>query len=1047
MKKYFVFALIAFAIMLLIVSSGIAGAAFTAYNDTVWGSGHTALKPNVTNYGIVGAGGASAGGYLVDYVTGAVTTVMVAATTDGGDVSFISGSGGNCSSGTDASNVFNGIADLTGVQQYGTTGWYFELTFTGLDPNKIYEFVTTGNRADSGYTSRTTKFSILDADSYANESTLGTTIAPDGSYTIFSTGNNSTNGHVARWTRIASGSDGSFTVRAQASNINNAYGFSAFMLMEIDSAPDAEPSDIAAKNVILMIGDGMGFKHVEATRNYVGSPLAMEALPVHLGCTTFPIGGSYNSALAATTFSYLNGGATDSAAAATALATGTKTSSGRISVNSSGTSRLTSISEHVRAFSKAVGAITTVPFSHATPAGFSAHNSDRNKVTVIAREMIMGIGDGDGAWGNTPTADVIIGGGRNTTYIGSTEYNALKNGTTGEGWTFVERQTGIDGGNAILSASQSATKLFGLFGDGAEDLPYRLADGSGYTLENPNLAEMSLAAINVLDNNPNGFFLMIEGGAIDHGSHDNNINVMIGEAIDFDNAVSAVINWINTNDPAWSETLLIVTADHETGYLTRGSSVLPSVPLGNPGAGILPTSGTHYRWNITGHTNSPVPVFAKGVGTDRLEYYAAKYDSLYNINYLDDTDIFRTICRAMTNPSTLSEARSAEDNQLLGIYDSDTVVTASYDDAFWVEKRNRSAGIKVISGAKPAIGKKVNVIGQIMRENSEVAISASSVIDAGAGTIIPPVGITGKVAAELDKDGAAAQGLLVKMAGRVTAVTKDGDLNVNGYFLDDGSELAGDGTNKGLYVILDPTGETPDTIEGTFMTETGPLTAVEMNGSPLPAIRGALKDPVTYTAYNDCSFASGDLTYNITTHTLGSSNECLKDYITGRDLSVRVSMTNYSNMNVYAGYGVNCAAGTDAANIFGGKVSLVGTINYTSAGAAWMEVVITGLDPNGVYELAATANRNGSTYTARTTKFSILDAQSFTNQSSTGTTFSGPSDPTDIFSTGYNTVNGYVARWTNIIPSANGTFRIRAENPTGVTQTYGLSALMLRKTQ
>jgi alkaline phosphatase len=821
------------------------------------------------------------------------------------------------------------------------------------------------------------------------------------------------------------------------------------MLKEIGGpAPDSdpEPINVAAKNVILMIGDGMGFKHVEATRNYVGHQLTMETLPLHLACTTYPSGGSYNSALASTTFSYLNSGYTDSAAAATALATGNKTASGRISVNTGGTSRLTSITEHVRAFSKARGVVTTVPFSHATPAGFGAHNNDRGNVTAIAREMIMGIGDGTGAWGNTPTLDVVIGGGRNTGYIGSTEYNALKNGTTGQGWTFVERQTGVDGGQAILNASQSATKLFGLFGDGGEDLPYRLADGSGYTLENPNLAEMSIAAINVLSKDPDGFFLMVEGGAIDHGSHNNNINVVIGETIDFDDAVAAVINWINTNDPDWSETLLIVTADHETGYLTKGSGILPNVPLGNPGVGILPNS-THFAWNSGNHTNSIVPVFAKGAGSTILDFYANKHDLLYNIDYLDNTDIFKTICRVMTNPKTLAEARSSESNEMLSIYNA--VVTASYDDAFWVERADRSAGIKVISSAKPVKGKKVDIIGRIVKENREVAILATSVVDAGVRDTLPPVGITGKVAAELDKSGATAQGMLVKVAGIATALTRDVNNKINGYFLDDGAGLAGNGTNKGLYVMLDPNGDNSASIEGTFIEETGPLTVVEMNGNPLPAIRGMAKAPANFTAYNDCCVASGDPTYNITTHTLGANNECLMDYDTGLDLSVRVSMVNSSNFSINSGNGGNCNTGSDANNVFGGKVGLAGVINYTTANIpAWMELDISGLDPNGRYEFVTTANRAESTYSTRITKFSILDAVEFTNTSTVaaGTLYTGPTDPTVLFSTGYNNV-GYVARWTNIKPTAGGTFRIRAENYMADGRAYGLSAFRLRRLQ
>lgn len=407
----------------------------------------------------------------------------------------------------------------------------------------------------------------------------------------------------------------------------------------------------AAKNVIIMIGDGMGFKHVEATRNYLGTTLVMESFPVKLAASTYMYGGSYNKKTAAKSFGYLNNGATDSAAAATALATGTKANSGNICTDNGDVNRLTNLTEYARTFNKATSVITMVPFSHATPAGFAAHNNDRGYTGAIAREMITTYGDGPGARGDTPTVDVIIGGGHPDYYggyIDTAEYNALVNGTTGQGWTFVERETGVNGGTAIINASQSATKLFGLFG-GSEggDMPFRLADNSGQSSECPTLTQMAQAAINVLSDDPDGFLLMIEGGAIDHGSHNNNIDQMIGETIGFNEAVSAVVAWIDANDPTWTDTLLIVTADHETGYLSKGSGVKVNVALGNPGAGILPTSGVHYYWNSGGHTNSLVPVYAKGSGSELLTSYATSHDTLFNIDYLDNTNIFQTLYSAI----------------------------------------------------------------------------------------------------------------------------------------------------------------------------------------------------------------------------------------------------------------------------------------------------------------------------------------------------------------------------------------------------------------
>jgi len=422
-----------------------------------------------------------------------------------------------------------------------------------------------------------------------------------------------------------------------------------FLLAGLVFVPCAHSS---ARRVILMIGDGMGFKHVEITRNYVGRPLAMEILPQKYGCTTYEYGGSYSSSLAWSNFNYVKSGATDSASAATALSCGVKTDNGNIATSHNDLQRLQTMSEYVRQLGMASGVVSTVPFSHATPAAFAAHNNHRDNYTAIAREMITSYGDGVGARGNTPTIAVIIGGGHlywASGYIGSNEYNALRNGTTGQGWTFVERRSGVDGSLSLASAASNAVKLFGLYGGSGGNLEYRLANGTGANRENPTLAQMSLAALEVLQRSGRGFFLMVEGGAIDWASHANNVNQMIGEMIGFDEAVATVMGWVDRVDPLWEDTLLIVTGDHETGYITRGSGVFPNVPLANPGVGVLPTAGVHFAWNSTGHTNSLVPVYAKGVGSHLFAQFAKNWDIGYATYYLDNTEI-STIMRLVAVP-------------------------------------------------------------------------------------------------------------------------------------------------------------------------------------------------------------------------------------------------------------------------------------------------------------------------------------------------------------------------------------------------------------
>ncbi len=124
-------------------------------------------------------------------------------------------------------------------------------------------------------------------------------------------------------------------------------------------------------------------------------------------------------------------------------------------------------------------------------------------------------------------------------------------------------------------------------------------------------------ALNIFSRNREGFFLHVEGGAIDWAGHRNNSPRLIEEHVDFDNTVEAVIAWIEEHT-SWDETLLVITGDHETGYLTgpgSGPDARPMwQPIENRGKGVLPGM----EWHSGGHTNQLIPLFAKGAGAERL---------------------------------------------------------------------------------------------------------------------------------------------------------------------------------------------------------------------------------------------------------------------------------------------------------------------------------------------------------------------------------------------------------------------------------------------
>jgi alkaline phosphatase len=158
---------------------------------------------------------------------------------------------------------------------------------------------------------------------------------------------------------------------------------------------------------------------------------------------------------------------------------------------------------------------------------------------------------------------------------------------------------------------------------------------------------MTKGALNVLDNDKDGFFLVIEGGAIDWAGHANQSGREIEEEIDFNKSVEAVINWVEKNSN-WGETLLIVTGDHESGYLTGPGSgqAAGSQPVWNPlennGAGNLPGM----QWNSPEHTNSLIPFFAKGDAARLFKSYADGKDPVRG-SYIDNTEIAKVIFNIM----------------------------------------------------------------------------------------------------------------------------------------------------------------------------------------------------------------------------------------------------------------------------------------------------------------------------------------------------------------------------------------------------------------
>lgn len=455
------------------------------------------------------------------------------------------------------------------------------------------------------------------------------------------------------------------------------------------------------RNVILMISDGAGFGtwdmgSLQQTGQRYSPAVVYNTFPAQYLMTTYPLNtsgsptgghvqlGSYDPAKAWDTtanathhfngYQYVKSGYTDSAAAGTALSTGVKTYNSAINWDNdpAGVGKpLTSIFEIAHDAGKATGSVTSVQWSHATPAAFGSHNIDRGNYSAIANEMlssgkldvIMGAGNPD-----YNANGVFRSSGKDYQYVGgSTTWTQLKAGTHAGGWTLVESKAGFESlmsgptpGKVVGTAQVYKTLQQERSGYSSSDAPF--ADPFISTV--PTLSTLSKAALNVLNNKSaatgdKGFFVMIEGGAVDWAAHSNQTSRVIEEQVDFNLAVQAAHEWVEANS-SWEETLLIVTTDHANGLpMGPASTTTPfdRIELGDIGAS--PT----VRWHTGNHTNELVPVFAKGAGS---ELFGALVDGTdphfgtyfgdwagFDGRYVDNTDVF-SVMFAATVPEPAS---------------------------------------------------------------------------------------------------------------------------------------------------------------------------------------------------------------------------------------------------------------------------------------------------------------------------------------------------------------------------------------------------------
>ena len=303
-----------------------------------------------------------------------------------------------------------------------------------------------------------------------------------------------------------------------------------------------------AKNIILMIGDGMGPGHVHIAWLYATRQLGKNLVMTEVmdnGCTAYMINDTADSTV------------TESAAAAVQMATGVKVLARAVGIGPDGKD-LKTILEMAKEKGKATGLVTTSGITDATPAGFMAHVAHRSEEEKIADQLVK--------------SDVnILFGGRKEFFLPQSEKGKRKdnrnllNDARENGYVVVEtvEEMKKTNGKKILGLFNQSNMLFEI-------------DRKGST--EPSLAEMTAKALEVLSKEEQGFFLMVEGGRIDHAAHYYDIGAVISDTLAFDEAIKVAYDFQKANP----DTLLIITADHETGGLV----VLPYTPTSKEYEGI-----------------------------------------------------------------------------------------------------------------------------------------------------------------------------------------------------------------------------------------------------------------------------------------------------------------------------------------------------------------------------------------------------------------------------------------------------------------------------
>ena len=377
------------------------------------------------------------------------------------------------------------------------------------------------------------------------------------------------------------------------------------------------------KNVIFMIGDGMGPNQVSVAAQTNDAELAMERMAVKGTVCTNNVQGLL----------------TDSAAAGTALSTGVKTTNGTVAKDADD-HQIQTMLEYFAERNKKTGLVTTSYLLDATPATFGAHASNRTSYTYIAKGYFKN------------QISVLLGGGLDGFLAETRDFETGKSITLLDyakkiGYQYVSDLTELQNAEGEM--------VLGLFAHHCMNYEEERSP------KEPSIADMTKQAISLLSENEDGFFLMVEAGNIDHAGHANNLSYSVGDTIAFSEAVEVALEFLNDNP----DTLLIVTADHETGGLICVDD--------------------NYAYSTTDHSNVEVP------------YYVAGKGAKYFRDLTDNTEISLKVRQAATelDPEWIAENRDYGKAILIGTIGLLGIVALG-GCFFWKRKRRRKESQAIV---------------------------------------------------------------------------------------------------------------------------------------------------------------------------------------------------------------------------------------------------------------------------------------------------------------------------------------------------------------